>query len=82
MAAWIKVLYVGPGPITVGPDTWYPGETHEAPVGVVENLRAEHGADLFVTQAGGETVSPPPAELEPAPATETNVIETPKKGRK
>ena len=82
MAEWIKVLYVGPGPVTAGHDTWYPGETHDAPAGMVENLRAEHGAELFVTQGGGETVSPPPAEPDPETVTEPDVIVPPKKARK
>lgn len=45
---WVRVQFVGPGPVTVLGETWYPGEVHEAPAAVVAQMAAERGLDWFV----------------------------------
>lgn len=48
MAEWVRVQFVGDGPITMMGDTWYPGEVHTAPAGAIEQVEAERGTGLFV----------------------------------
>lgn len=48
MAKWVRVQFVGDGPITMMGATWYPGEVHTAPAATIEQVEVERGGGLFV----------------------------------
>lgn len=45
---WVRVQFVGTGPVTVLGETWYPGEVHEAPAAVVAQMATERRPDWFI----------------------------------
>lgn len=81
MADWVRVQFLGDGPVTVGMETWYPGEVHEAPAGLVGLLVASVGPDAVKRVDGGEELADAAEETEGSAAV-TTVINGKKRAKK
>ncbi len=81
MADWVRVQFLGAGPVTVGMETWYPGEVHEAPAGLLTLLVANLGPKVVKRLDGGGKLVPE-AEGAEGSADVTTVINGKKRAKK
>lgn len=81
MADWVRVQFLGAGPVTVGMETWYPGEVHEAPAGLLTLLMANLGPEVVKRLDGGGELADAAEEAEGSAAV-TTVINGKKRAKK
>ena len=81
MADWVRVQFLGAGPVTVGMETWYPGEVHEAPAGLLTLLVANLGPEVVTRLDGGGELADA-AEAAEGSAAVTTVINGKKRAKR
>ncbi len=81
MADWVRVQFLGHGPVTVGMETWYPGEVHEAPAGLLTLLVANLGPEVVKRLDGGGELADAAEETEGSAAV-TTVINGKKRAKR